>query len=451
MAYATTNPYTNEVLNTFPNATDAEVDEALDRAHEAFLSWRVTSFEDRAAVLSKAAALARQRRDRLAVLVTMEMGKLLIESEAEVDSIAEMFEYYAENGARLLAPRPLEGAPGNLVYEPLGIVYTIEPWNVPLYQAVRPMSAQLMAGNTVILKHASNVPQCAAAVADLMRDAGLPAGVFTNLYLTHAQSDRIIADPRVCGVTLTGSETAGVKVAAQAGANIKKCVLELEGSDGMIVLEDADMDHTVQSAIIGRLSVSGQACVADKRMIIVDSVYDEFLAKLVDATVNLRPGDPMDVKTTVAPVASRESAEAINNQIDTAVIHGATATLIGQPIPDRGAFVQPTILTGVAPDNPVYYEEIFGPVLMLFRVSDESEAIRLANDSPFGLGASVYSTDIERAKAVAAQIEAGMVTINRPTFPSPNIPFGGIKRSGFGRELGSSGIKEFVNQKVITQ
>ena len=404
MGYATTNPYTNEVVKTFPYATDAEVDAALDKAHVAFLSWRRTSFDARAQVLLKAAKLARERREELARLNTLETGKLILESLWEVESIAQIFEYYAKNGEHLLAPErlpvddPMAGD-AVLLYEPLGIVYQIEPWNVPFFQIVRPLAAQLMAGNTVILKHASNVPQCSAAVEKLMKNTGLPDGAFTNLYATHVQSDRIIADPRVCGVTLTGSEAAGSKVAAQAGQYVKKSVLELGGSDAMLVLDDA--------------------------------------------------GDPMDPNTTFAPVSSQSAADTIKEQIREAVAHGATATEVGKPVPAQGAFVQPTILTSVTPDNPIYNQEIFGPVLMLFRFSDEAEAIKIANGTQFGLGGSVYSTNMAHAFAVARQLEAGAVTINQPTMPSPAIPFGGVKNSGYGREMGADGIREFTNHKTI--
>ena len=454
MSYTTTNPYTNEVLKTFAYATDAEVDAALDKAHAAFLSWRRTSFDERATILLKAADLARARREELARLNTLETGKLLAESMWEVESIAQIFEYYAKNGEGLLKAERLSvddpmAGDAVLIYEPLGIIYQIEPWNLPFFQIVRPLAAQLMAGNTVILKHASNVPQCSAAIENLMKDVGLPDGVFTNLYATHAQSDRIIADPRVCGVTLTGSEAAGSKVAAQAGKYVKKSVLELGGSDAMIVLADADLEHAVQGAMMGRLTLSGQACVGDKRMIVADSIYDAFVAGLTAAIESLQPGDPMDMNTTFAPVSSQSAADTIKEQIREAVAHGATATEVGKPVPSQGAFVQPTLLTGITPDNPIFNQEIFGPVLMLLPFKDEAEAIQLANSTQFGLGGSVYSTDIAHAFKVAKQLEAGAVTINQPTMPSPAIPFGGMKNSGYGREMGADGIREFTNHKTI--
>jgi succinate-semialdehyde dehydrogenase/glutarate-semialdehyde dehydrogenase len=454
MGYTTTNPYTNEVVKTFPYATDAEVDATLDQAHTAFLSWRTTSFDERSQVLLKAAELMRVRREELARLNTLEMGKLFTEALWEIEITLPLFEYYAKNGERLLTPKRLQvddphAGDAVLIYEPLGIVFEIEPWNGPFFQIVRPLAAQLMAGNVVILKHASNVPQCAAAIETLMRDAGLPVGVFTNLYATHAQAERIIADPRVCGVTLTGSEAAGAGVAAQAGRYVKKSVLELGGSDAMIVLADADLDQAVQGALLGRLSASGQACIADKRMIIADTLYDEFVTKLTTATQSLHPGDPMDPNTTLAPVSSQAAADTVKEQIREAVAHGASAIPLGEPVPAQGAFVQPTILTGVTEHNPVYTQEIFGPVLMLFRFRDEAEAIRLANNTPFGLGASVYSTNMGHAFAVAEQLEAGAVTINQPTMPVASLPFGGMKRSGYGREMGPDGIREFMNHKVI--
>ncbi len=454
MAYASINPFNNELLKTFPDATDAEVNAALDKAHEAFLSWRNSSFAERAAVLRRAAALVRERTEELARLNTLEMGKLLWEARWENETVAQIFEYYAENGERLLAPRKLENVPHDpadvvMVYEPQGIVFEIEPWNVPMFQAVRPLAPQIMAGNAVILKHASIVPQCSAAIEKLMLDAGLPEGVFINLYATHAQSERIRSDARVVGLTLTGSEAVGSKVASLAGKYIKKSVMELGGSDPMLVLDDADIEAAVKGAMLGRLTVSGQVCVGDKRMIVADKVYEAFLAGLSAAIDALQPGDPMDPTTTLGPVSSQSAADGVNAQIREAVANGATATELGKPIPNQGAFVQPTILTGLTPDNPIYYQEVFGPVVLLFRAKDEAEAIRLANDSPYGLGASIYSTNIDRAVAVARQIEVGAVTINQPTSPTPATPFGGIKNSGYGRELGPEGIREFTNQKVI--
>jgi succinate-semialdehyde dehydrogenase / glutarate-semialdehyde dehydrogenase len=368
--------------------------------------------------------------------------------------VAGIFEHYARHAEELLAPVHLDltdpqAGDAVVVFQPLGIVLAVEPWNVPLFQMARPLSAQLMAGNAVILKHASNVPQCAAAMEQLIGDAGFPGGLFANLYATHAHIERILADPRVAGVTLTGSEAAGARVAETAGKYVKKCVLELGGSDAMIVLDDADVDHAVRGAMMGRLSIGGQVCVSDKRLVIADALYEEFTAKLTAAVEALNPGDPMDPDTTFAPLSSQGAADTVRAQIAQAVAHGATATPIGKPVPATGAFVQPTILTGLTPDNPVFYQEIFGPVLSLFRTASQEEAIAIANDSPYGLGGSVYSTNIARAVMVAERIEAGAITINKPTTASPELPFGGIKLSGYGREFGDSGIKEFTNAKVI--
>jgi succinate-semialdehyde dehydrogenase/glutarate-semialdehyde dehydrogenase len=283
----------------------------------------------------------------------------------------------------------------------------------------------------------------------LIGDAGFPEGLFTNLFATRAHIERILSDPRVAGVTLTGSEAAGARVAETAGKYVKKCVLELGGSDAMIVLDDADVDHAVRGAMMGRLLIGGQVCVGDKLLVIADALYDEFAAKLTASVEALNPGDPMDPDTTFAPLSSQGAADTVKAQIADAVAHGATATEIGKPVPATGAFVQPTMLTGLTPDNPVFYQEIFGPVLSLFRTADEDEAIAIANDSPYGLGGSVYSTNIERAVKVPERIEAGAITINKPTIASPELPFGGIKLFGYGREFGDSGIKEFTNAKVI--
>ena len=454
MGYATTNPYTGEVVQEFPYATDAEVDAALKAGHAAFRVWRTTPFEERSRLMSNAARLMRERREEFARLNTLEMGKLYSEALGEADVVAGIFDHYARHAEELLKPVHLDitdpqGGDAVVVFQPLGIVLAVEPWNVPLFQMARPLSAQLMAGNALILKHASNVPQCAAAMEKLIGDAGFPEGLFTNLYATHAHIERILSDPRVAGVTLTGSEAAGARVAETAGKYVKKCVLELGGSDAMIVLDDADDDHAVWGAMMGRLSIGGQVCVSDKRLVIADALYDEFTAKLTATVEALNPGDPMDPDTTFAPLSSQGAADTVKAQIAQAAAHGATATEIGKPVPAAGAFVQPTILTGLTPDNPVFYQEIFGPVLSLFRAADEEAAIAIANDSPYGLGGSVYSTNIERAVKVAERIEAGAITINKPTTASPELPFGGIKLSGYGREFGDSGIKEFTNAKVI--
>ena len=454
MAYQTTNPYTGEILKTFPDATDAEVAQALERGHAAFQQWRLKPVKERVTFLQKAADLLRTRHTEYAKLLTTEMGKLLTEAEAEVELSAAILEYYVKHAEAELAPQPLPCedpvvSEAQLVHEPLGIILAIEPWNFPYYQIARIMAPQLAAGNVILLKHASNVPQSAAAFEKLMQETGLPAGCFQNLYATRDQIETIINDPRVQGVALTGSEGAGALVAAQAGRALKKSTMELGGSDAFIVLDDADLDKAVKWAVFGRHWNGGQVCCSSKRIIVHESVHDEFIRRYTEGVAQLKAGDPMEASTTLAPLSSQQAADDVRRWIDEAVAHGATATVIGAEVPRQGAFVRPVLLTGVKPGNPVYHHEFFGPVSMIFKVKDEEEAIRLANDSPFGLGGSVFTRDIERGKRVAAQISTGMVYINHPTAVKADLPFGGVRRSGYGRELIGLGLKEFVNHKLV--
>ena len=454
MAYQTTNPYTGEILKTFPDATDAEVAQALERGHAAFQQWRLKPVKERVTFLQKAANLLRTRHTEYAKLLTTEMGKLLAEAEAEVELSAAILEYYVKHAEAELAPQPLPCedpvvSEAQLVHEPLGIILAIEPWNFPYYQIARIMAPQLAAGNVILLKHASNVPQSAAAFEKLMQETGLPAGCFQNLYATRDQIETIINDPRVQGVALTGSEGAGALVAAQAGRALKKSTMELGGSDAFIVLDDADLDKAVKWAVFGRHWNGGQVCCSSKRIIVHESVHDEFIRRYTEGVAQLKAGDPLEASTTLAPLSSQQAADDVRRWIDEAVAHGATATVIGAEVPRQGAFVRPVLLTGVKPGNPVYHHEFFGPVSMIFKVKDEEEAIRLANDSPFGLGGSVFTRDIERGKRVAAQISTGMVYINHPTAVKADLPFGGVRRSGYGRELIGLGLKEFVNHKLV--
>lgn len=454
MAYKTQNPYTGEVLQTFPEATDAEVSLAISKAHEAFLGWRRLSFADRGKILQKAASLLRASVDDYARLLTLEMGKLFTEAKAEVELSAKIFEYYVQNAERLLQPEKLEVADpaegeAMLVCEPLGVLLAIEPWNFPYYQIARIIAPQLSAGNTILLKHASNVPQSAAAFERLMREAGLPEGAFTNLYATRSQVEMIINDPRVHGVALTGSEGAGALVAAQAGKALKKSTMELGGADAFIVLADADLEKTVRWAVFGRHWNGGQVCVSSKRMIVADEIYDEFLTRYREGVAALKAGDPFDSQTTLAPLSSQGAADEIREKVKEAIAHGAKAEEVGPPVPNQGAFVQPVILTDIGEDNPARYWEFFGPVSMIFRARDEADAIRIANDSPFGLGGSVFTRDTAHGVEVARQIATGMVYINHPTKVEADLPFGGIGRSGYGRELLGLGLKEFVNHKLI--
>ncbi|BCV37335.1 MULTISPECIES: NAD-dependent succinate-semialdehyde dehydrogenase [Shewanella] len=454
MAYATINPFTGELIKEFPNATDAEVTQAIESAHQAFLSWRNTSFTDKAEILNRAATLLRDSKRRYAELLTLEMGKVIGEAEAEVELSAQILEYYAQHAERLLAPQKLpvaDPAEGEalLVNEPLGVLLAIEPWNFPYYQIARILAPQLSAGNTLLLKHASNVPQCAAAFESLMRDAGLPQGAFQNLYATRDQVEQIINSPKVHGVALTGSEGAGAVIASQAGKALKKSTLELGGSDAFIVLEDAELEKTIDWAVFGRHWNAGQVCVSSKRMILVEAIYDKFMEGYTKGVAALKAGDPMDPNTTLAPLSSQGAADEVKQKIREAVEHGATATEVGPKVPEQGAFVQPTILTNVTPDNPAYYWEFFGPVSMILKAKDEQEAIAIANDSPFGLGGSVFTADEQRGLAVAKQVSTGMMFVNHPTMVKADLPFGGIRRSGYGRELIDLGLKEFVNHKLI--
>lgn len=454
MAYATINPYTGETIKTFADATDAEVRDAIANAHNAFLSWKDASFADRGRILQKAADLLRKNSDAYAKLLTLEMGKLFAEAKAEVELSAKIFEYYVRNAEELLKPEKLpvlDPAEGDniIVHEPLGVLLAIEPWNFPYYQIARIIAPQLSAGNTVLLKHASNVPQSAAAFEALMREAGLPEGAFRNLYATRSQIELILNDDRVHGVALTGSEGAGSVVAAQAGKALKKSTLELGGADAFVVLADADLDKTVNWGVFGRHWNGGQVCVSSKRMIIVDDVYDAYLEKYRKGVAGLVAGDPFDPKTTLAPLSSQGAADEVKEKIREAVKLGAKAEEVGPAVPNQGAFVQPTILTDVAENNPARYWEFFGPVSMLFRAKDEDDAVRIANDSPFGLGGSVFTSNPAHGADVARRISTGMVFVNHPTKVEADLPFGGIRRSGYGRELIGLGLKEFVNHKLI--
>lgn len=454
MAYATINPYTGEVLKTFPDASDTQIAQALDNAHNAFLDWRERSFAERSVILQRAADLLRAQANDFARLMTLEMGKITAEALGEVELSASIFEYYVKHAEALMAPQklpvadPSEGE-ATLIHQPLGIILAIEPWNFPYYQIARILAPQLAAGNTLLLKHASNVPQCAAAFEQLLLDAGLPVGGFSNLFATREQIETIINDPRVHGVALTGSEGAGAVIAAQAGKALKKSTLELGGGDALIVLHDAELEKTAKWAVFGRHWNAGQVCISSKRMIVVDAVYEQFMQLYSEGVVQLKAGNPFDPQTTLAPLSSQAAADEIREKIRDAVAHGATATEVGPKVPSSGAFVQPTFLTNLTPENPAYYWEFFGPVSMIFRAKDEQDAVRIANDSPYGLGGSVFTADTKRGAEVAKRITTGMVFVNHPTAAKADLPFGGVKRSGYGRELIGLGIKEFVNHKLI--
>lgn len=454
MAYISRNPYDNEVMAEFDTLTDEELEAKVVKAQTAFKTWKNTSFEQRAKILHKAAALIRERSEELAAINTKETGKILSVALMENNMCADILDYDADHGAEFLKPHFLETndeMAGNAVgiYQPLGIIYEIEPWNVPFFQMTRPTAAQLMAGNVVVLKLSSNCPQSALAFEQVMKDAGVPDGVYQNLFVNYEQSDKLLADPRLSGVTITGSTGVGREVAAKASHALKKNVMELGGSDAMVVMPDADMKTTVQGAIMGRLTNSGQVCLADKRMFVHESLYDEFLTNVTAAANSLIAGDPLDPKTTYGPLSSKKAAEKVKSQIAKAVKYGATATQVGPEVPDDSTWVPITILTNVTPDNPISQEEIFGPVLMVFSWNNEDEMITQANSTEFGLGGSIYTTNPEVAAKISTKLEAGAISINQPTMASKAIPFGGIKSSGYGREMGASGIREFTNEKYI--
>jgi succinate-semialdehyde dehydrogenase/glutarate-semialdehyde dehydrogenase len=449
--YATVNPYTGETEKEFPFLPAEDIDGVVEKAHAAFLEWRRRTPEERAAVVGRAAELMNERRDQLAALITREMGKRIEEAAGELMLAAMILDYYAKNGPRFLEPRRIEVMKGEAIVEnePMGVILAIEPWNYPFYQVVRVAGPNLVLGNTILLKHAELNPQCALAIEQLFRDAGAPEGVYTNVFLRIPDVEKVIAHPRVEGVTLTGSERAGSSVASLAGRYLKKSVLELGGSDPFIVLDDADLGATVKAATMGRMQNTGQACIAAKRMIVPEPIYEPFVQGLKQAFSTFSPGDPADPSTTLAPLSSERAAQDLHAQIQDAVDKGATVVIGGGRPEHAGAFVEPTILTDVTPDMRAYSEELFGPAVVVYKVRDEEEAIRLANGTEFGLGAAVFGSDLDRARSVAERIEAGMVWINQPTGSFPELPFGGVKRSGYGRELSELGMFEFANKRLM--
>ncbi len=451
MAFKSINPATNEELKSFASLTKEQAIEAVKQADEAFDSWRKTPFAERRRILLKLAQNLRERKEEFAKLITLEMGKRIAEARYEINFCAEITEFYANGAEQFLADRTMElkDAEAYVQHTPIGVLLGVMPWNFPFYQVTRFAMPNIMAGNTVLVKHAGNVPQCAQALQDLCNECGLPTGVFTNLFAPIDLVEAIIEDPRVRGVSLTGSEKAGAAVAGHAGRNLKRSVLELGGNDAFIVLEDADIDAVVKLAVKGRMVNTGQSCVAAKRFIVVASVAEQFLAKFKLRMEALKMGDPMEEETDVGPLSTEAAAVDLKNQVQASIDAGAK-TLLGGDRPERdGAYFNPTILTGLSPDMPTYDQELFGPVASVYVVEDESAAIELANDSSYGLGGSVYTSDVERGRRVAEQIDTGMMFINQPTNSQVELPFGGTKNSGYGRELSEQGIMEFVNKKLI--
>jgi len=440
------------LLKTFPEHKDAQLQEIIARAEAVYENdWRLRTLAERKAVVKKAAAILREKRDEFAKPITLEMGKLFREAQAEVDLSADILDYYADNAGTFLAPRVLHVADGEALVEnePMGVLFCVEPWNFPYYQLARVAGPDLMAGNVLIVKHAPNVPQCALAFEKLFLDAGAPQGAYTNVFLSNEQAAKAVADPRIKGVALTGSERAGSAVAAEAGQALKKTTMELGGSDAFIVLDDADMDTAVKWGLWGRMNNTGQCCVAAKRFILHEKIADTFLRRFRQELGALVPGDPMDPKTTLGPLCTQGALELVEKQIRMAVEGGAKVLMGGKRLTRTGYFLEPTILTDITRENPAFHVEFFAPVAMIFRVKNDKEAIDLANDSPYGLGGSVITQDVERGKRIARQIETGMVFINRATWTAPDLPFGGVKNSGYGRELSDLGISEFVNKKLI--
>lgn len=453
MAYQATNPATGEILWTFPEATDEELEAAVKRAQVVYQTdWRRRSTADRARIVSKAAARLRNHAEDYAQYLTLEMGKLIGEARGEVSLAADILDYYAERADDYLKPQPIAGGRGNTVETlPLGIILGVEPWNFPYYQLARVAGPQLMVGNVVMIKHAGNVPQSAKAFARLFDEAGAPAGVYTNIFATIEQVGRLIDDTRIRGVTVTGSERAGAAVAERAGRNLKKSVMELGGSDPFIVLDDAPLEPTLDNALWGRMNNTGQSCVAAKRFIVVGRERGEsFLKGLTARMAGLRVGDPSDPATTLGPVSSENAMNGLLRQIEAAKQAGAQVVLGGGRVHRPGFYVEATILTDIGKDNPIYTQELFGPVASFFVVDTEDEAIEMANATPFGLGSSVFTADLERGREVAARIESGMAFINHPTWTAPELPFGGIKNSGYGRELSELGFGEFVNRRLLS-
>jgi succinate-semialdehyde dehydrogenase / glutarate-semialdehyde dehydrogenase len=447
--YAVVNPATGETLATYPTLDDAALEERIAAADEAYRVWRDTPVAERAALIRRVAELHRERRDALAELIVREMGKTTEAALGEVDFAADITEFYADNAERITADQPIDilGEGTAVVRKaPIGVLLGIMPWNFPYYQVARFAAPNLVLGNTILLKHAPQCPESSAAIEQLYADAGLPAGAYTNLYISNEQAAAVIADPRVQGVSVTGSERAGAAVAEVAGRNLKKVALELGGSDPFIVLSTTDLDSTVASAVEARLDNNGQSCNAPKRFIVTDELYDAFLQKFTAAMSAVKMGDPFAEDTVLGPLSSLAAAERLEEQIDRAVAQGARLVLGGKR---DGAFLPPTVLTDVTPDMDVYREELFGPAGVVYRVSGEEEAVRLANDTSFGLGSYVYTTDLEQAERVADAIDAGMVYVNCVLADSPELPFGGVKRSGTSREMGLLAADEFVNKKLV--
>ncbi|MGA2823127.1 MAG: NAD-dependent succinate-semialdehyde dehydrogenase [Bacteroidales bacterium] len=445
------NPTTNEVIREYPEHSSSEIKSIIEDVHTEWLTWKETSFEHRSGLFRNVARILRERKEIYARLMTEEMGKIIRESSAEIMKCANACDYYADHAAELLEDQviPSDASRSLIVFQPLGIILAVMPWNFPFWQVFRFAAPSLMAGNAAVLKHASNVPGCALAIEEIFRDAGFPKNLFRTLMIPSQEVKAVISNPRIAAVTLTGSESAGSEVAALAGQQIKKTVLELGGSDPFIILEDADMEKAIPTALTARMINQGQSCIAAKRFIVVESRTAEFESRVRLALESLRIGDPLDMQTDVGPLARKDIADEIDKQVQRSVAAGARLVLGGKPANRPGCYYLPTVLSDVKKGMAVYKEETFGPVISIISVKNEEEAIAVANDSEFGLGGSVWTEDLKRGEAVARKIETGAVFVNGLVKSDPRLPFGGIKKSGYGRELGEFGIREFVNIKTI--
>lgn len=449
--FAVINPATGETVKSYPTITDAELGAAIARADEAHRGWsRSTTVQDRAALVRRVGELHVERREELADIIVREMGKPREQALGEIDFSGDIYGYYADNAEALMRDEPIDllGGEGSALIRrnSLGVLLGIMPWNFPYYQVARFAGPNLIIGNTILLKHAAQCPESAAAIEQIFHDAGFPAGAYVNIYATHDQLGTIIADPRVQGVSLTGSERAGAAVAELAGRHLKKVVLELGGSDPFILLSTDDLDATVEAAVAARIDNNGQACNAAKRFIVIDDLYAPFLEKFSAAMSAVAFGDPMSADTVLGPLSSDTASDRLQEQLDRAIAGGARAVVGGVR---ENNYFPATVLTGITPSNDAYHEEFFGPVAAVYKVGSEEEAITLANDTPFGLGSYLFTTDAEQALRVADRIDAGMVFVNVVGADSPELPFGGVKGSGSGRELGRFGADEFVNKKMI--
>lgn len=451
MAIASINPATGEIIRRFKGHTDAEVERALERAVRAFDRHRRTSFGDRAAIMRNLANLLESDTKDLARIISTEMGKIFQASVNEIEKCTRCCRFYAEHGDQFLREQIVESDArhSSIRYQPLGIILAIMPWNFPFWQVFRFAVPAIIAGNVALLKHASNVSQCALAIENLFQKAGFPTGVFQTLLLENERVETLLKDARVKAVTLTGSDRAGSAVAGNAGRELKKSVLELGGSDPFIVMPSANLDDAISTGVKARMVNSGQSCIAAKRFIIADGIYDQFVSRFVEAVKHLKLGDPFDAETEIGPLASEDILRGVDKQVQELVAAGAK-TLAGAKRSDQaGFFYEPTVLADIPKSSPPYREEIFGPVALMFRVRDGAEAVLLANDSAFGLGSSVWTNDAQEQEFFARELESGMVFINAMVASDPRLPFGGVKRSGYGRELGAEGIREFTNIKTV--